>query len=90
MIKHTPVNAVRVDNPSWPGFYMLIVSNSDDTERSVYLTHEKIGVIHYLYCACKQSDGSMETIEETAETAYYNMEDFLPNFVRDCCKDETE
>jgi hypothetical protein len=90
MIKYVPVNAVRVDKPSWPGFYVLIVSNSDDTERAVYLTHEKIGVIHYLYGVCKQSDGSMETIEETAEIAYLNMEDYLPDFVRDCCNDEIE
>ena len=80
--------AVRVEHPSWPGFYMLIVSNADDTERAVYLTHDRMGVIHYMYGACKQSDGTMETIEETAETAYWNMEDYLPDFVRDCC-DET-
>lgn len=90
MIKYNPVNAVRVDNPSWPGFYMLIVSNPDDTERSVYLTHEKIGVIHYLYGTCKQSDGRMETIDETAETAYYCMENYLPEFVRACCSAENE
>ena len=82
--------AVRVDHPSWPGFYILIVPNADDTERAVYLTHEKMGVIHYLYGVCKQSDGIMETMEETVETAYWNMEEYLPDFVRDCCTDETE
>jgi hypothetical protein len=90
MIKPIPVNAARVYNPSWPGFYLLIVSNQDDTERAVYLTHEKMCTIHYLYGACNQSDGSMETMEETAETAYWNMENYLPEFVRDCCDNETE
>lgn len=90
MIKHIPVNAARVDHPCWPGFYMLIVSNIDDTERRVYLTHEKMGVIHLLYGACKQSDGTMETMEETAEIAYWNMEEYLPDFVRDCCTEKTE
>ena len=86
--KYTPVKALRVDHPSWPGFYMLIVSNADDSERSVYLTHEKMGVIRYMYGACKQSDGTMETIETTAETAFYNMEDYLPDFVKSCCTEE--
>lgn len=85
MIKPVPVTAARVYHPSWLGFYMLIVSNEDDTERSVYLTHERMGVIHYLYGACQQSDGSMETLEETAETAFYSFDEYLPDFVRDCC-----
>lgn len=90
MIDFVYVNAARIEHPSWPGFYMLIVSNQNDTERSVYLTHEKMGVIHYLYGACQQPDGTMETMEETAQTAYWNMEDYLPEFVRDCCSNETE
>ena len=85
MIDFTKLTAVRVDNPSWPGFYVLIVSNADDTERNIYLTHDRFGIIHYLYGAVKQSDGSMETMEETAETAYWAMEEYLPDFVRDCC-----
>lgn len=85
MIKYTPVNAARVYHPSWPGFYLLIVSNEDDTHRDIYLTHERMGVIHYLYGACKQSDGTMETMEETAAIAFHSMEDYLPDYVRDCC-----
>ena len=81
----TQLSAVRVDHPAWPGFYLLIVSNADDTKRNIYLTHDKIGVIHYLYGAIQQSDGSMETIEETVNIAFYNMEDYLPEFVEACC-----
>ena len=88
MIKYIPVNAARVEHPSWPGFYMLIVSNPDNTERAVYLTHERFGVIHYLYGACEQSDGTMESMDETAETAYWNMENYILQFVRDCCTEE--
>ena len=77
--------AVRVEHPSWPGFYVLIVSNEEDTRRDVYLTHDRMGVIHHMYGAVEQSDGHMETIEETAEMAYWNMEDYLPDFVKYCC-----
>jgi len=91
MIEYTTLPAaVRVDHPSWPGFYMLIVSNADDTLRSIYLTHDKMVIIHYMYGACKQLDGTMETMEQTVETAYWNMEEYLPDFVRDCCTEENE
>ena len=91
MFKYTKLaGAVRYDNPSWPGFYVLIVSNEDDSARNVYLTHSNMGIIHYMHGAIRQSDGTMETMEETVEHAHWAMEDYLPDFVRDCCTDRDD
>ena len=89
MFKYTKLaGAVRFDNPAWPGFYVLIVSNEDDTQRNVYLTHNNFGIIHFMHGAIRQPDGTMEPIETTVENAYWAMENYLPDFVKDCCTDE--
>ena len=79
---------VRYDDPSWPGFYVLIVPNTNATEYNLYLTHEHFAVVQHMAGFRKKPDGTMITIDELVEHAAVLMDEYLPDFVKVCCMNE--
>lgn len=73
--------AVRVEHELFPGFYALIVTEPDNESRSIYLGRDGYGTIIYMFGTCRQSDGRVPTVEEAADLAYHNMQDYIPELL---------
>lgn len=84
MTIYTAVQAVRAEVPLHPGLHILIVSNPTDTRRSVYLAHDSFCVMLYMYGTIQQSDGRMETIDETVDIALANVGDYIGEYFAEC------
>jgi hypothetical protein len=89
MLKYTELSeTIRYDVMGWPGFYVLIVPNAKKDCYTFYLTHENQGIIHYMFgWPTSNPDFS---IEKLVELAHWNVEEYLPDFVKDCCTEEDE
>lgn len=89
MFEYTKLpETVRYDNPCWPGFYVLIIPNKNPENYNLYLTHERFGVIHYMCGLGLSPKHDINTIDDIVRMAHYMMDDYLPDFVKDCCTDE--
>lgn len=86
MFEYTQLpETIRFDLPTWPGFYALIVPNPKRETWDFYLTHEHVGIIHDMGGYC-YSNGP-QTPEELCEMVHWMVNDYLPDFVKDCCTD---
>lgn len=79
---------IRYDIPSWPGFYVLIVPDDEQKVYNFYLTHTRFGIIHYMFGS--SYDNPETTPEKLVELAHWNVNDYLPDYVKDCCTENDE
>ncbi len=82
------IDVVRVncENLGFGPFSVLIVpvedENAMEDEYTYYLIHKKYALIQFMF------EDAAASLEEAAERAYYNAPDYIPDFIRDCFKNE--